>query len=141
LLGAGPKCPFAAIRRFEEEKARFRQDIKYILFWRFSLFLEQRVSAPEPASSLRVTATLLRTVFICLLIAVTLRVAMPQSETIWTIDDTPADLIRLILGLIVSIFLAAQLLYGPKDAHAYRTWLYLGLTAVPIVILLLFVVW
>jgi hypothetical protein len=99
------------------------------------------VSAPEPASSLRVTATLLRTVFICLLIAVTLRVAMPQSETIWTIDDTPADLIRLILGLIVSIFLAAQLLYGPKDAHAYRTWLYLGLTAVPIVILLLFVVW
>jgi hypothetical protein len=99
------------------------------------------VSAPEPASGLRVTATLLRTVFICQLIVVTLRVAMPQSETIWTIDDTPADLIRLILGLIVSIFLAAQLLYGPKDAHAYRTWLYLGLTAVPIVILLLFVVW
>jgi hypothetical protein len=97
--------------------------------------------APEPVSSLRVAATLLRTVFICLLIAVTLRVAMPQNETIWTVDDTPLDLVRLSLGVIVSIFLATQLFYGPKDAHAYRTWLYLGLAGVPIGLALLIVVW
>lgn len=99
------------------------------------------MSAPEPVSSLRAAATLLRTVFICLLIAVTLRVAMPQNETIWTVDDTPLDLVRLSLGVIVSIFLATQLFYGPKDAHAYRTWLYLGLAAVPIGLVLLAVVW
>jgi hypothetical protein len=99
------------------------------------------LSAPKPVPSLRVAATLLRTVFICLLIAVTLRVAMPQNETIWTADDTPADLVRLILGLIVSVFLIAQLFWGPKDAHAYRTWLYLGLAAVPIGLVLLVVVW
>jgi hypothetical protein len=99
------------------------------------------LSAGEPGSGLRITATLLRIVFICLLIAVTLRVAMPQNETIWTVDDTPADLVRLILGIMVSIFLAVQLLYGPKDVHAYRTWLYLGLAAVPIVLVLLVVVW
>jgi hypothetical protein len=107
-------------------------------FW---LFPGQELSASEPACSLRVAAILLRTAFICLLIAVTLRVAMPQNETIWTIDDTPADLVRLILGSIVAIFLAVQLFYGPKDAHAYRTWLYLGLAVVPIVIVLLVVVW
>ena len=99
------------------------------------------MSAPKPASSLRVAATFLRTVFICLLIAVTLRVAMPQNETIWTADDTPLDLVRLSLGVIVSIFLATQFFYGPKDAHAYRTWLYLGLAAVPIGLMLLVVVW
>ena len=99
------------------------------------------MSAPKPVSSLRVAATLLRTIFICLLIAVTLRVAMPQNETIWTADDTPLDLVRLALGVIASIFLAAQLFNGPKDAHAYRTWLYLGLAAVPIALVLLVVAW
>ena len=99
------------------------------------------MSAPAPASGRRVVATLLRTVFICLLIAVTLRVAMPQNETIWTVDDTPADLVRLLLGIVVSVFLAVQLFYGPKDAHASRTWLYLGLAAVPIVLVLLVAIW
>jgi len=99
------------------------------------------LSAPERVSIRRVAATLLRTVFICLLIAVTLRVAMPQNETIWTVDDTPADLVRLLLGIIVSVFLAAQLFYGPKDAHGYRAWVYLGLAAVPIVLVLLVAVW
>jgi hypothetical protein len=80
-------------------------------------------------------------VFICLLIAVTLRVAMPQNETIWTADDTPPDLVRLLLGIVASIFLFAQLFYGPKDAKGYRTWLYLGLAAVPTGLVLLFAVW
>jgi hypothetical protein len=99
------------------------------------------LSAPGPAPRRRVVASLLRTVFICLLIAVTLRVAMPQNETIWTVDDTPADLVRLLLGIVVSVFLAVQLFYGPKDAHASRTWLYLGLAAVPIVLVLLVAIW
>jgi hypothetical protein len=99
------------------------------------------LSAPQPASGPRVAATLLRTVFICLLTAVTLRVATPQSETIWTAYDTPLDLVRLSLGIIVSVFLVAQLFYGPKDANAYRTWLYLGLAAVPVALVLLVAVW
>jgi hypothetical protein len=99
------------------------------------------LSAPKPVFDPRVAATVLRTVFICLMITVTLRVAMPQNETIWTVDDTPADLIRLLLGIIVSIFLVVQLFYGPKDANGYRTWLYLGLAAVPLGLMLLAVVW
>jgi hypothetical protein len=95
----------------------------------------------EITSGLRMAAILLRTAFICLLIGVTLRVSMPQNETIWTAYDTPLDLVRLALGIIVSIFLAAQLFYGPRDAHGYRTWLYLGLVSVPIVLVLLVAVW
>ncbi len=97
--------------------------------------------APEMASRLRIAATFLRVAFICLLIAATLRVSMPQSETIWTAYDTPLDLVRLALGVIVSVFLATQLFYGPKDAHGYRTWLYLGLAAVPIALVLLVAIW
>jgi hypothetical protein len=120
----------------------FQADIKYILFCAiFTIFGAGKLSAPKPESRLRITAILLRTVFICLLIAVTLRVAMPQNETIWTVDDTPADLVRVMLGIIVCVFLAAQLFYAPKNDHAYRTWLYLGLAAIPIAIVLLVVGW
>jgi hypothetical protein len=97
--------------------------------------------APEIAPGLRIAASLLRAAFIGLLIAATLRVSMPQNETIWTAYDTPLDLFRLALGIIVSCFLAAQLFYGPKDAHAYRTWLYLGLAGVPIGLVLLVAIW
>lgn len=96
----------------------------------------------EPVSKrLRITAIALRTIFICILIAATLRVAMPQNETIWTVDDTTGDLLRLILGVVASIWLFLQLFQGPADAYGYRTWLYLGVTAIPVSIALLFVIW
>jgi hypothetical protein len=107
----------------------------------FAILEEQELLASKTASGLRVAATVLRTLFICLVIAVTLRVSLPQNETIWTAYDTPLDLVRLLLGVVVSIFLAAQLFFGPKDAHGYRTWFYLGLATVPIVLVLLVVIW
>ncbi len=71
----------------------------------------------------------------------TLRVSMPQNETIWTAYDTPADLVRLLLGLFVCIWLVIQLFYGPRDADGYRTWFYLGLIAVPFALICLYAVW
>ena len=79
----------------------------------------------------------LRTVFICALVLITLRVSMPQNETIWTAYDTPLDLVRLVLGFAVCIWLVIQLFKGPKDADGYRTWLYLGLVAVPFALICL----
>lgn len=99
------------------------------------------MSASKPPSGLRIAATLLRTAFVCLLIVVTLRVSMPQNETIWTAYDTPRDLIRLLLGVVVSIWLVFQLFYAPDDAHAHRTWIYLGLTVIPVVLICLLAVW
>jgi len=98
-------------------------------------------AAAPVASGLRITATLLRTAFIFVLMALVMRVAQPQSETIWSAYETPGDLIRLWLGVGVCIWLVWQLFEGPKDAHGYRTWLYLGVTALPFAVLCLFLTW
>jgi FtsH-binding integral membrane protein len=91
--------------------------------------------------ALRVAATVLRTVFIGLVVLITFIVSMPQNETIWTVYDTPLDVVRLLLGLAVCIWLAVQLFKGPIDAHGYRTWLYLGLVAIPFAVICLLAIW
>ena len=68
----------------------------------------------EGAQALRVAAIVLRTLFIVLLLLLTLRVSLPQSETIWTAYDTPADLVRLILGIGVCTWLVYQLFLVPR---------------------------
>jgi hypothetical protein len=99
-------------------------------------------SASAPAASgLRIAAVLFRTAFIFVLMALVMRVAQPQSETIWSAYETPDDLIRLWLGIGVCVWLLWQLFTGPKDAHGYRTWLYLGVTALPFAVLCLFAIW
>lgn len=102
---------------------------------------EAKLPASDVSSGLRIAATLLRIVFICILLVLMLRVSMPQNETIWTAYDTPGDLVRLLLGLAVCIWLVVQLFYGPRDARGYRTWLYLGLVAVPFTLICLVAVW
>jgi hypothetical protein len=102
---------------------------------------EVKAPASDISNTLRFSATVLRTLFICILVVLTLRVSMPQNETIWTAYDTPDDLIRLTLGLAVCAWLGFQLFNGPKDAHAYKTWIYLGLIAVPFTLICLIAVW
>jgi hypothetical protein len=106
----------------------------------------QTPSDPSPASAkaalgLRIAATILRTIFICVVGLITVTVSMPQNETIWTIYDTPLDALRLLLGLAVCVWLAVQLFNGPVDAHGYRTWIYLGMVAVPFALICLVYVW
>jgi len=106
----------------------------------------RHASAVEPPDSriprrLRIAGLILRTVFIVALVLVTIRVSLPQSETIWTAYDTPADLVRLILGFAVCVWIAIQLFRLPKDAQAYRTWLYLGLAAVPFAVICVLAMW
>jgi hypothetical protein len=66
---------------------------------------------------------------------------MPQNETIWTAYDTPADLVRLVLGFAVCLWLAFQLFRTPKDAHSYRMWTYFGLIGVPFTVICLIATW
>jgi hypothetical protein len=47
----------------------------------------------------------------------------------------------MVLGLVVCVWLVIQLFKGPKDADGYRTWLYLGLVAVPFALICLVAVW
>jgi hypothetical protein len=102
---------------------------------------QAKLPAAETVSGLRIAATLLRTVFICTLVVVTLRVSMPQSETIWSAYETPGDLIRFVLGVLVSVWLVAELFRGPRDTGGYRTWLYLGFAAIPFALICLFAIW
>src|SRR5262249_7914672 len=48
----------------------------------------------------------LRALFLICLIIVTIRVALPQNEKLWTIYDEPGDLVRFGLGLGVCIWIA-----------------------------------
>lgn len=90
---------------------------------------------------MRIAAVILRTIFICTLIVMTIIASLPQNETIWTIYDTPLDVVRALLGLAVCVWLAFQLFKGPRDSHGYRTWLYLGLAAVPFALICLIAIW
>lgn len=90
---------------------------------------------------LRIAAIVLRTIFICALVLITLGVSMPQNETVWTVYDTPLDVVRLLLGLAVCVWLVIQLFKGPSDADGYRTWMYLGLFAVPFALICLAYIW
>ena len=96
---------------------------------------------PEVSSSLRITAIVLRSLAIGVLLVLTWRVSSPQSETIWTAYETPGDLVRLVLGAGVCLWLLMHLFILPKDASAYRTWLYLGLIIVPLGLILIIAIW
>jgi TRAP-type C4-dicarboxylate transport system permease small subunit len=90
---------------------------------------------------LRLTAVVLRAVFLCVLVVIIVHISHPQSETIWTAHETPADAVRLALGIAASIFLILHIFIMPKDAEGYRIWLYLGLGAIPFALLFLIAVW
>jgi uncharacterized membrane protein YfcA len=92
-------------------------------------------------SGLRLAAVSLRTVFILTLLVLAVRVSLPQSETIWSAYETPDDLIRMLLGLLLCIWFLVLLFRGPRDARGLRTWLYIGLFAEPFVLICLYAVW
>jgi hypothetical protein len=97
---------------------------------------ETRISARQ-----RTLALVLRTIFIAALVVVIVHVSMPQSASLWAAYDAPADLVRLVFGFAICAWLALQLFILPKDQGAYRTWLYLGLAAVPFVVICIVGVW
>lgn len=97
--------------------------------------------ASKSPLALRIPALLLRAAFIFILIAVTVRVSLPQSSTFWDSYDNPRDFLRLILGIAVCIWLLAQLFRTPNDAHAHRTWIFVGLVAIPVGLICLFAAW
>src|SRR5262249_41593293 len=83
----------------------------------------------------------LRSVFLIALMALTFRVALPQSETISTAYDTPSDLVRLMLGLAVCAWLLFQLFRMPRDPGGFRNWFYIGMAAIPFALICLYYTW
>jgi hypothetical protein len=94
-----------------------------------------------PPPGMRWTGLVFRTIFICILVVITARVASPEVEHIWSVYETPGDLIRVVLGFAVCVWLVVHLFVLPKDAAGYRTWFYLGFALIPLSILLGVVTW
>ena len=90
---------------------------------------------------LRVAGIVLRTIFIVSLLIVTIHVSLPQTEAILTVYNSPGDLIRLVLGFVACAWVGTQLFAAPGDVHAHRTWLYLGLAAVPFAAVCIVYIW
>ena len=86
-------------------------------------------------------AIILRALFIGALVAVTVRVSSPQSETIWSAYETPSDLIRLALGFAVCLWIVIHLFMLPRTAEGYRSWVYLGLVVAPLAWAVAIIIW
>jgi hypothetical protein len=84
---------------------------------------------------------MVRTLFIAILVLITSRVASPQLEHIWSIYETPSDLVRVILGLGVCVWLVVHIFILPKDRAGYLIWIYLGVLLLPLSALCAFVIW
>jgi hypothetical protein len=90
---------------------------------------------------LRISAIVLRALFIGALVAVTLRVSSPQSESLASVYETPGDLIRVALGFAVCLWIVIHLFMLPRTAEGYRTWVYLGLVVAPLAWAVAIVIW
>ena len=90
---------------------------------------------------LRILGGVLRALFIGIVLAVVLHVSQPQSESVWSVYETPGDLVRLLLGVALAVWIVFHLFMLPKDAGGYRTWVYLGLALVPLGLLCAVAVW
>ena len=90
---------------------------------------------------MKIAAVLLRSAFLIALVVLVVRVSLPQNESIWTVYDTLGDVVRLLLGLLVIVWILYHLFRLPKDAQGYRTWTYLGLVLVPLTLVALFAFW
>ena len=91
--------------------------------------------------ALRIAGIFLRALFIGTLLVVVARVSFPQSESIWSVYETPGDLVRLALGFAAGVWILVHLFTLPKDPEAYRAWVYVGLIVAPLVLLLAIVTW
>jgi hypothetical protein len=112
--------------------------------WAGRAHTSEPANAPPPAAiplGLRLAGSLLRVVFIACLLAITVLVALPQNESIWTVYDTPGDIVRLALGCAVCVWVTVQLFWAPNDAQSYRTWVYFGVAAIPFSLICLYAIW
>lgn len=95
----------------------------------------------EPGAYVWFGGVAVRTMFLIVLTILTARVASPQIEHFWSAYETPGDLIRMLMGLGICGWFVVNLFILPKDAGAYRTWMYLGIAVLPLSVLCAFVVW
>jgi hypothetical protein len=79
--------------------------------------------------------------FLCAMLVLTVRVSLPQNESLWTVYDTFGDIVRVFLGFIVCVWILFHVFMLPKDAKGYRMWIYLGVVLLPLALACIIAVW
>ena len=97
--------------------------------------------SPKLPVRVRVGGIVVRALFLIILTVLTARVASPQVETFRSMLETPDEFIRVALGFGLCTFFIVNLFIPPRDAEAYRTWMYLGPVLLPLSVLCAVVVW
>ena len=87
------------------------------------------------------TGFILRVALVVSLVILVGHLSMPETKTVWRVYESPSDFFRIICGVVLCAWIAAQLLRAPKDAKSLQTWLYLGLLAVPFALLCIVGTW
>jgi hypothetical protein len=100
-----------------------------------------RKSESKPPLYIWIGGVAVRSLFLIVLTILTARVASPQIERLTSLYETPGDLVRVLMGFGVCAWFIVNLFILPKDAGAYRTWMYLGIAVLPLSVLCAFVVW
>ena len=98
-------------------------------------------SDPKLPLAVRLSGIVVRALFLIILAVLTARVASPQVETIRSVFETPDDVVRVVLGFGLCMFFIVNLFIPPRDAEAYRTWMYLGPAILPLAVLCTIVTW
>jgi hypothetical protein len=89
----------------------------------------------------RIAALVLRAVFMGILVVLVVRVSSPLNETIWSAYETRGDLVRVVLGSVACLWLLYSVFTLPKDAEAYRAWIYISLLAAPLALACVIAFW
>ena len=98
--------------------------------------------APESHSSrLRIGGIISRSLLLILLALMAARVSAPQQFGSAWYDIPRGDFIRALLGIGFCVWMLVELFILPKDPAAYRTWIYLAVTLLPLGVVCLIVVW
>jgi hypothetical protein len=100
-----------------------------------------KLLAAEVPLRLRIAGLVLRTLLIGIFVVLVAHVSSPLNETIWSVYETPGDLIRVVVGLVACLWMLFHVFKLPEDAEAYRIWTYLGLVVAPLALVCVIVFW
>jgi hypothetical protein len=83
----------------------------------------------------KVAGTLFRSIFLLCLMVTTARISLPDNMSGAVLAHlSAADFVRGALGIVICVFLFAQLFRRPQDDHGYKAWTLIGLALAAVVV-------
>jgi hypothetical protein len=93
------------------------------------------------SARLKAVGIAFRSLLLLVLFLMAARVSAPQHLGRTWYDIPLGDMIRGALGIAFCVWMLVELFILPKDPASYRTWMYLGVTLLPLGVVCLIVVW